>query len=203
VALQLAGSAARTAGEAVLLQLQVVEGEGAVNAAGVRASRPLVVLVTDERGRPVEGAAVSFRLPETEPSGTFRTGLRTEIQVTGPDGRAAAWGVQWSATPGPVQIRVTAAKDQARTGALISQYVSETAQAVAGAAIAGPVKIDLGRPRRRVPRWVWIGAGGAAAVGAAVAFGGGGGAKAASPGAAAAAPTLPTFGTPVITIGRP
>jgi hypothetical protein len=96
------------ANASVIVQLKVVEGDGAVYRTGTRAARGLTVLVTDESGKPVERAAVSFRLPEEGPGGLFGTGLRTEVVTTGPDGRATVWGMQWNKTAGPVQIRITA-----------------------------------------------------------------------------------------------
>src|SRR5437879_5619201 len=47
-----------------ILQVRVVDGEGAVYAIGTRATRGVTVQVTDETGKPVEGASISFRLPE-------------------------------------------------------------------------------------------------------------------------------------------
>ena len=58
-ALVVALSGSATA-QVAILQIQIVEGEGAVYAPGARSARPLAVEVTDETGRPVAGAAVSF-----------------------------------------------------------------------------------------------------------------------------------------------
>jgi hypothetical protein len=62
---------------AAIIQLRVIEGEGAVYAPGSRATRGITVQVTDETGQPLEGVAVSFRLPEEGAGGTFASGLRT------------------------------------------------------------------------------------------------------------------------------
>jgi len=110
----------------VIVQLKVVEGDGVAHRIGSRATRGLTVLVTDESGKPVEHASVSFRLPEDGAGGVFSTGLRTEVATTGPDGRASVWGMQWNKTAGPVQIRITAVKDQARAGIISTQYLSDT-----------------------------------------------------------------------------
>jgi hypothetical protein len=110
----------------VIVQLRVVEGEGMVYPVGARATRGLTVLVTDETGKPVEGAAVSFRLPEEGPSGTFSGGLRTQVVTTQGDGKATVWGMQWNKTPGPLEIRITAVKDQARAGIVSTQYLDAT-----------------------------------------------------------------------------
>lgn len=117
---------------AVIVQLKVIEGEGTVYRTGGRATRGLTVLVTDETGQPVERAAVSFRLPDEGPSGLFSSGLRTEVVTTGPDGRATVWGMQWNKAAGPVEIRVTAVKDQARAGIVATQYLSDTIEPKAG-----------------------------------------------------------------------
>ena len=44
------------------------------------------MLVTDETGRPVANAAVSFRLPEDGPGGMFSSGPRTEANDQGSGG---------------------------------------------------------------------------------------------------------------------
>src|SRR5450759_2238919 len=77
--------------EVAILQIRVVEGEGAVQAAGSRATRGLSVEVTDETGKPVGGAAVNFRLPDEGPGGVFANGMKTEVVITAPDGRATLW----------------------------------------------------------------------------------------------------------------
>src|SRR5690242_16133390 len=64
---------------AVIVQLKVIEGDGAVYRTGSRATRGLTISVTDEAGKPVERASVSFRLPEEGASGLFSSGLRTEV----------------------------------------------------------------------------------------------------------------------------
>jgi len=114
-----------TSNATVIVQLKVLEGEGTVYRTGSRAARGLTVLVTDESGKPVADAAVSFRLPDEGASGVFSSGLKTEVVTTGPDGRATVWGMQWNKTPGPVEIRITAVKDQARAGLISTQYLSD------------------------------------------------------------------------------
>ena len=84
-----------------MLKVTLVEGEGAVYPAGSRATRGVTVKVTDETGRPVEGATVSFSLPSDGPGGVFASGARTEIATTHADGGAAVWGMQWNRMPGP------------------------------------------------------------------------------------------------------
>ena len=108
------------------LEIRVVEGEGAVYPIGSRATRGVTVQVTDETGKPVIGATVNFRLPDSGPTGTFSSGMRAESVTTGTEGRANVWGMQWNKVSGPVEIRTTAVKGQARAGTVFSVYLSKT-----------------------------------------------------------------------------
>src|SRR5271155_4887613 len=85
-----------SAQDPAIVQVRVVEGDGAVYAIGSRATRGVTVQLTDEAGKPVPGAAVSFRMPDSGPAGTFAGGARREIVTTGADGRAGIWGMQWN-----------------------------------------------------------------------------------------------------------
>jgi hypothetical protein len=107
------------------LQIQVVDGEGAVHAPGSRSVKPLTVEVRDETGRPVERAAVSFVLPDSGPGGAFPGGLRTEVEMTNENGRAAIRGLQWNRVPGRFQIRIVALREQARAGMVSFQYIGD------------------------------------------------------------------------------
>jgi hypothetical protein len=133
------------------LQLQVVEGEGVSYRIGTRATRGLTVLVSDEAGRPVDMASVSFRLPDEGASGTFNSGSRNEIATTGPDGRASVWGMQWNKTPGTLEIRISAVKDQARAGLVSTQYLSDNAAPKAGGE-------GVFTPSHSGHKWLWIAA---------------------------------------------
>ena len=146
-----------SANASVIVQLKIVDGEGVTYRTGTRATRGLTVLVTDETGKPVDLAAVSFRLPDEGASGTFNSGLRTEIVTTGPDGRATVWGMQWNKTPGPVEIRVTAIKEQARAGIISTQYLSDSVAVKSGG--EGVFTASHGGHK-----WLWVA--GAIAVGA-------------------------------------
>ena len=182
----------------VIVQLKVVEGDGAVHKAGTRAARGLTVLVTDESGKPVEHAAVSFRLPEEGPTGVFSSGLRTEVVTTGPEGRATVWGMQWNKSPGPVEVRITAIKDQARAGIISTQYISDSAVMTTIAPRAGGEGV-FSAPRKGRAKWIWIAAiaGGAAAAG--LAFGRSHGPQTGT----AAGPVGVMIGNPSINVGHP
>jgi hypothetical protein len=155
----------------------------------------LTVLVTDETGQPIPNAAVSFRLPDEGASGVFSSGLRTEVVTTGPDGRASVWGMQWNKTAGPVEIRITAIKDQARAGIMSTVYLS--AETAATPRIGGEGQFTA--PHKGHGKLILIGliAGGAAA---GLAFGRSQGVKNAS---ATSASSGISIGGPSIIVGRP
>jgi hypothetical protein len=182
-----------------LLRIRVVEGEGAIHTAGARASQPIVIFVADESGRPVEGASVSLRLPDDGPSGAFTSGMRTEVALTGPDGRASIHGIQWARSTGAVQLRIAASKGEARAGIVSTQYVTDRSSRAASPTLpaGAPAKVD--QPSRS--KWVFLAAliGGAAAGGVAAAVRSG-----SSPSAppAASQPSV-SIGNPSISIGQP
>jgi hypothetical protein len=178
--------------------MRVLQGEGAVVGIGGKSSGGIVIQVTDETGRPVEGAAVSFHLPVDGPSGTFLSGLKTEIATTASDGKVSVYGIQWNTVPGPVQIRITAAKAEARAGVIVNLYLSDKPVAeTAGGRAQGSRSGHKGR-------WILLvllaaGAGGGAALGLAQS-------KSASPSGGVPPPTVaapPTIGTPTISVAKP
>jgi len=152
-----------SANASVIVQLKVVEGDGAAYRTGTRATHGLTVLVTDETGKPIDMATVSFRLPDGGATGTFNSGLRTEIVTTGPDGRASIWGMQWNKTSGPVEIRITAIKEQARAGIISTQYLSDSLAANSGG--EGVFTASHGGHK-----WLWIAGVAALGVGAGAAY---------------------------------
>jgi hypothetical protein len=185
----------KAADSPAILQIRVIEGEGVAYPLGGRATRGVTIQVTDETGRPVEGSSVSFRLPEEGPSGTFSNGSRAEIATTKADGRASAWGMQWNRTEGSFEIRITAAKGQARAGTVCAVYLSKLNAAAAAAEGGSSSPLKLARNHK----WLWIGlavAGAAVAVVAATALG----AKS-TPVGPTVTPT--TIGIPSIVIGQP
>ena len=176
--------------QVAILQIQVTGGEGAVHTAGARDSQGIAVAVTDETGRPVEGAAVSFHLPDQGPSGTFVNGLRTEVAVTDARGRAAAHAIEFNRTPGRLEVRIVASKEQARAGTVSFQYIAGASPVVeAGAEPAG-------RPGHRKKMWMILAAAAAGAAGGALAV------TRTAP-AAAQSTAIPGIGAPSITVGKP
>src|SRR5258708_13400092 len=65
-----------------LLKLVVVDGLNESFAAGKMSYRGFVVRVTNEVGRPVPDAQVTFQLPEQAPTGAFPGGQRTETPLS-------------------------------------------------------------------------------------------------------------------------
>jgi hypothetical protein len=177
--------------QSLLLQIRTVEGEGAMRAPDSRAGNSLAVEITDEIGRPVPNATVSFQLPEDGPSGVFATGLRTEVAMTDSQGRAAVRNFRVNTLPGPFEIRITAAKDGVRAGMLSRQYI---------AGIEAGGRAEAKRSRKK---WMVL-AGIAAGVAVAGVAAGSGGGAARAPASPPVAPPVPTIGAPVeITIGAP
>lgn len=175
-----------------ILTIRVAEGDGAAYPTGSRATRGVTVLVTDESGRPVEGATVSFTLPGEGPGGVFSTGGRTEIAATHADGRAAVWGMQWNRTAGPFEIRITAVKGQARAGVVSAQSLSNAPEVRA----AAPERTFAPRGGHKL-LWISLAIAGVAAAGVA-------GVAARNSGGTAATASSVTplkIGTPTISLG--
>lgn len=192
--------------QVAILQIQIVEGEGGVYAPGARSARPLTVEVTDETGRPVAGAAVSFHLPEDGPSGTFGNGLRTEVATTDERGRAVLRSMQVNRLPGRFQMRIIASKEQVTAGTVSFQYIADPGS---GAAIAGAGNRKIKEPPAIAngshghKKWILIlaAAGGGAAAAVLASHSGG-----SAPGTGAASNPTPiptTIGPPSITVGKP
>lgn len=157
-----------------ILQIRMVEGNGAVHTPSSRAARPLTVQITTDTGQPVPGATVTFQMPESGPGGVFASGLRTEVLTTDAQGRASVRRMRFNRVTGPFEIRILAVKDDVRAGTIARQFISDAGKAAA---------------RRPRARWLFL-----TAVGAGVAAGvlaGGRG------------ETAPTPHTPALSIGTP
>jgi hypothetical protein len=91
-----------------MLNLVVIEGEGATNNIRQRTAREPVVQVEDENHKPVAGAIVVFTLPSNGASGAFANGARTLTMVSDSKGQAAARGLRPNGLKGQFQIHVNA-----------------------------------------------------------------------------------------------
>ena len=186
------------AAQVAILQIRVIEGEGAVHAPGSRSTRPLTVEVTDETGKPVEGAAVSFHLPYEGPGGVFANSMRTEVAVTDSQGHASVHGLQLNRASGRFLILIVASKEQARAGIASFQYIAEPGS---GAATA---KAGSSHGYRKWMVLAVLAGGGAAAGILAAGKSGGTPAPAAASVPPATVPTVTlTIGAPAITVGKP
>jgi len=86
--------------------IQIVEGDGAINSIRLHRAHEPIVRVVGPDGEPVEGAAVTFLLPATGPSGTF---VESGLSLTVPTdcrGIAVGRGLRPNAVPGQFRIRV-------------------------------------------------------------------------------------------------
>jgi hypothetical protein len=186
---------------AIHLQLKVIGAEGAVHLAGSRSSEPLTIQVSDEVGRPVAGAAISFLMPGDGPAGIFANGLSTEILTTGRDGRASVEKIRWGHATGPVRIRITAMKSKARAGLVATQYV-EARPDTDDLMSQGPSH-SVSKPRKK---WIAIAVIAAGAAAGGLVLGVSGSSSANNSPAVSAAVTEPVsvqVGLPTITIGKP
>jgi hypothetical protein len=184
--------AAPALAQVAILQIRVIEGEGAVHLPGSRGTRPITVEITEETGKPVSGAAVSFHLPEDGPGGAFVNGLRTEIVITDARGHASLYGLLANRIPGRFQIRILVSKEQARAGTVSFQYIAEPR--------GGVVARSGSAAGRR--KWIMVASAVAGGALAGIVATRGGQASAASVASAPVPPQL-NVGTPTITVGKP
>jgi hypothetical protein len=174
-----------------MLNLIVVEGEGAINNLRQRTARETIVQVEDENHKPVAGAVVVFTLPSQGAGGAFANGAQTLTVTTNAQGRAVAQGLRVNRVAGRWQMRVNASSG-GRTGTVT---VTQT-NAVAAAAGAGAAGAAAGISAKVIVIVVAV-AGAAAAGGVVAATRGGGGGNTASIGV----PTTISAGTG--TVGHP
>ena len=162
------------------LKIVVLEGDGAVNDIRKRAAREPVVEIRDADDRPVAGAAVTFILPPSGPSGIFPNGSRMVTVTSDEKGQAAGIGLRPNNVAGEFQIRVTASHQGQTASATLTQT-------------------NVGAPGSRLPGKLiaLLALGGGAATGVLIATGGG------APSRGDGGPARPVIipGTPEV--GRP
>jgi hypothetical protein len=117
------------------LQLRVLESS----------ANKFAVEVTDGATVPAAGAAVAFRLPDSDPIGTFADGSHAAVVYTDVNGRAQIAGIQWNRASGVATVRITAAKGAAHAGLILEQ-------AIATSVVSVPVARAI--PQPGVPRTV-------------------------------------------------
>jgi hypothetical protein len=168
------------AGAQSQLKIVILEGDRAVNDIRKRTAREPVVEIRDANERPVTGAAVTFLLPESGPSGILPNGSRIVSTVSDEKGQAAAIGLRPNNVAGEFQIRVTASHQGQTASATLTQT-------------------NVGTPASRIPGKLIaiLALGGGAATGVLIATGGG----APSRGDGQPARPVITPGTPEV--GRP
>jgi hypothetical protein len=179
-------------GDPAILQIRILEGEGLAYAAGSRATRGITIQVTDETGKPVEGVSVSFRLPEDGPGGVFSSGSKTEVATTRSDGQATVWGMQWNRNTGSFEVRITAAKGDARAGTTCPLYISDVPSA---RSVERDSRVGSGASHK----WIWIALAAAGAAGAGIAAASNG----KSTSTTATGPEALKIGTPGVVITHP
>jgi len=130
-----------TAQVAPMLNLVVLEGEGATNNIRQRTAREPVVQVQDENHKPVAGAIVVFTLPSNGAGGVFANGARTLSMVTDNQGQAVARGLRPNGLKGQFQIHVNASYQGRTASTNINQ--TNAALTASGAAAGAGVSAKL------------------------------------------------------------
>jgi hypothetical protein len=113
------------------IKIVVVEGQGAINNMQQRRAKEPIVQVTDANNAPVEGATVTFVLPDTGPSGDFPSSGHMLTLQTDAKGQAIGRGLRPNTAPGRFQIRVTASYHGETVTAAITQINAQPAGASA------------------------------------------------------------------------
>jgi hypothetical protein len=130
-----------TAQVAPMLNLVVLEGEGATNNIRQRTAREPIVQVQDQNHKPVAGAIVVFTLPSNGAGGTFANGARTLSMVSDSQGQAVARGFHPNGSKGQFQIHVNATFQGLTATASITQ--TNVALAATGAAVGAGLSAKL------------------------------------------------------------
>ena len=138
----------RSYGQNSGIEINVIEGEGAINNVRAHTARDPVVEIRDRAGALVAGATVTFQLPGTGTGGVFPVTGSSLVMQTDEHGQAAARGLRPNSLSGPFEIRVTASYQGQTASAVINQTNAIPAEArsmkkywiiglVAGAGAAG------------------------------------------------------------------
>jgi len=129
--------AAQAQNAAPMLNIVIVECEGAINNIRQRTAREPIVQVEDENHKPVAGAAVIFAISNDGAGGSFAGGTHTLSVVTDAQGRAVARGFHPNNVQGNYEIHVTASHNGQTANANITETNAVAAGAATTAAAAG------------------------------------------------------------------
>jgi hypothetical protein len=142
-----------------VLNLVIVEGEGAINNIRQRVARDPVVRVEDENRKPVAGAVVVFTLPTEGATGDFSGGSKSVTVTADTQGLAKAQGLKLGGIGGKLPIHVTASYRGRSARITITQFIEV------------PAGVKPGNPSGHGKLIaILAGVGGAAAAGAAYAL---------------------------------
>ncbi len=108
------------------LRVIVLQGQGATHEIARGLTALTVVEVRDENDRPVEGAVVTFRLPESPQVGSFAGGIMSQTSRTNSQGQAGMAGFVPSQNSGSVVIKVTAVFGKLMGRATITQNTTQS-----------------------------------------------------------------------------
>jgi hypothetical protein len=103
------------------INIQVIEGQNAINNVNRNTTFEPVIEVQDAAGKPIAGASVTFILPSVGPGASFADGSKTLMIQTDATGRATARGLRPNRQTGQYEIRVTASHAGQSTSATITQ----------------------------------------------------------------------------------
>jgi hypothetical protein len=104
-----------------LLQITILDGEGALNNIRQRTAREPIVEVKDENHKPVAGALILFAIQSNGPAGATFDGATTLSVTTDATGRAVAHGLTPNNKQGEFTIKVTATLGALTTFVIITQ----------------------------------------------------------------------------------
>lgn len=168
------------------LKINVLAGEGSANNVSRRLAAAPVVEVTDDAGKPVSGAQVTFETPRTGPSATFFGEMHRNTVTTDAKGQAKVLSLTPNDTLGKFRIFVRATSGNSFAETTINQTNSQ-----------GP---NSGPQASSKNKGLWTKV---LIIGAAAAIGGGIAASRGGDDAPAAARRPVTIGAGPITVGGP
>ncbi len=112
-----------------LLKMEILEGDGAIYNLRGRGFNMPRVRVSEPDGRPVKGAAVTFRLPDAGPGAQFADGRIAMVQ-TDDKGEATVPAVKLNSQLGQWEIRIAATHKGAVARASLQQINAAPVEAM-------------------------------------------------------------------------